>query len=126
MLLDSNIIIYAARPEHAALRTLIAEYTPAVSVVSYVEVLGYHSLTAEERAFFEEFFSAAPILALTGAVLDMAVSLRQQRRMTLGDSLVAATALTFQLTLVTHDIQDFKWIPLLPLLDPLDHGKPGE
>ena len=42
MLIDSNIIIYAAMPEHQMLRDLIAEHAPAVSAVSYVEVLGYH------------------------------------------------------------------------------------
>ena len=49
MLIDSNIIIYAAKPEHDALRRFIAEHTPAVSAVSYVEVLGYHRLTEQER-----------------------------------------------------------------------------
>jgi len=49
VLLDSNIIIYAARPEHQALRRFIAEHAPAVSVVSYVEVLGYHRLTEQDR-----------------------------------------------------------------------------
>ncbi len=42
MLLDSNIIIYAARPENSELRRFIAQCTPAVSALSYVEVLGYH------------------------------------------------------------------------------------
>jgi hypothetical protein len=42
MLLDSNIIIYAAQPEHAALRQFIETHTPAVSVISYIEVLGYY------------------------------------------------------------------------------------
>jgi predicted nucleic acid-binding protein len=39
MLLDSNIIIYSAQPENQFLRRLIAEKAPAVSAVSYVEVL---------------------------------------------------------------------------------------
>jgi len=43
MLLDSNIIIYAAQAGHATLRQFIAEHTPAVSVISYIEALGYHS-----------------------------------------------------------------------------------
>lgn len=34
MLLDSNIIIYAAKPEHIGLRELIAEKAPAVSAIS--------------------------------------------------------------------------------------------
>jgi hypothetical protein len=49
MLIDSNIIIYAAKPEHPDLRRLIAEQAPAVSAVSVVEVLGYHRLTEAER-----------------------------------------------------------------------------
>ena len=60
MLLDSNIIIYAAKPEHADLRRLIAEHAPAVSAVSVVEVLGYHRLTAPERQHFEEFSPPRP------------------------------------------------------------------
>ncbi len=48
MLIDSNIIIYAAQPEHNRLRQWIAETAPAVSAVSYVEVLGYSQLTEAE------------------------------------------------------------------------------
>jgi hypothetical protein len=84
MLIDSNIIIYAARPEHAGLREFIAEHTPSVSAVSFVEVLGYHALTGEERRLFEAFFAAASILNLSWPVLEQAVRLRQLRRMTSG------------------------------------------
>jgi len=57
VLLDSNIIIYAAQPEHSQLRELIAEHSPAVSALSYLEVLGDHRLTEPQRQYFEEFFS---------------------------------------------------------------------
>jgi len=40
VLRDSNIIICAAQPEHSQLRELIAEHSPAVSALSYLEVLG--------------------------------------------------------------------------------------
>ena len=59
MLLDSNIIIYAAQPEHAALRQFIETHTPAVSVISQIEVLGYHKLTEDDRQFLEQFFRTA-------------------------------------------------------------------
>lgn len=49
MLIDSNIIIYAAKPEFAQLRQFIAKHTPLVSAVSYVEVLGFHLLSDDER-----------------------------------------------------------------------------
>ena len=52
MLLDSNIIIYAAQPENSALRQFMAEHSSAVSALSYIEVLGYHKLTKQERLIF--------------------------------------------------------------------------
>jgi hypothetical protein len=39
--------------------------------------------------------------------------------MTLGESLVAATALVHQLMLVTRNTDDFDWISNLVLLNPL-------
>ena len=119
MLLDSNIIIYAARPEHEALRRFIAEHAPRVSAVSYVETLGYYRLDDEERQFLEAFFTAADVLPLTQPVLDEAVRLRQQRRMSLGDALIAATALVHGLRLVTRNVDDFRWVDGLNLLNPL-------
>lgn len=120
MLLDSNIIIYAAMPEHGRLRGFIAEHEPLVSAVSYVEVLGYHRLTERERRGFEEFFAAAEMLDITQSVLSNAVRFRQARKMTLGDSLVAGTALAHDLTLVTRNDKDFEWIPDISLLNPFE------
>ena len=119
MLLDSNIIIYAAQPQHADLRRLIGDWTPFVSAVSVVEVLGYEGLSDDERARFEDFFSASRILPITDVVIIEAVRLRQRRRMTLGDALVGATAIAHDLTLVTHNVEDFNWISRLRILDPL-------
>jgi predicted nucleic acid-binding protein len=120
MLVDSNILIYAAQLRHAQLRQFIADHAPAVSAVSYVEVLGYHHLDAEERQYLEEFFRLAQVFPLSQAVLDQAVALRQQRKMSLGDALVAGTALVHELTLVTRNIEDFRWIQGLTLVNPFD------
>jgi hypothetical protein len=77
MLLDSNIVIYAAQPQHVALRQFIATHAPAVSVISYIEVLGYHKLTAEDQQFLEQFFQTAERLPLAEAVVQRAIKLRQ-------------------------------------------------
>jgi predicted nucleic acid-binding protein len=119
MLLDSNIIIYAAQPEHAALRQFIETHAPAVSVVSYIEVLGYHQLTEEDRQFLEQFFQTAERLPLSEAVVQWAVKLRQRRKMSLGDAIVAGTAIAHDRTLVTRNTDDFRWIEEIKLLNPL-------
>lgn len=120
VLLDSNIVIYSTQPAHVPLRGFVKASNPAVSAVTYVEVLGFHRLSDSERSALEEFFAAALILPIDWPVIQRAVALRQQRRMSLGDSFVAATALTHNFTLVTHNTSDFRWIPDLQVLDPLE------
>ena len=125
MLLDSNIIIYSAQPENAQLRELIAEYAPAVSALSYLEVLGYHLLKEEQRQYFEEFFQVAQVLPISQDVLNQAVILRQQKRMTLGDAIIAGTALVYGLTLITRNTDDFRWITQMRLWNPFESDKPS-
>jgi len=119
VLIDSNIIIYAARPEHQELRRFIAKHTPAVSVVSYVEVLGYHRLTEQDRRYFEDFFIAAPLVQISTDILERATHLRQQRAIGLGDALIGATALVHDLQLLTANTDDFQWISDLRLTNPV-------
>jgi len=56
---------------------------------------------------------------VSDAVVQWAVRLRQRRRMTLGDAIVAGTALEHGRILVTHNTDDFRWISEIKLLDPL-------
>jgi predicted nucleic acid-binding protein len=122
MLLDSNIIIYSAQPENEFLRQLIAEIAPAVSAVSYVEVLGYHRLSERDRKHFSTF-AEARVLPLSQEVLDQAVRIRQARKIKLGDSLVAGTARLYDLTLVTRNVDDFIGVEGLKILNPFTTGR---
>jgi predicted nucleic acid-binding protein len=88
-------------------------------VISYVEVLGYHRLSEEEQQFLERFFQATEVLPLSDAVVQSAIRLRRRHRMTLGDAIVAGTALAHERILVTHNTDDFRWISEIKLLDPL-------
>ncbi len=91
----------------------------SVSVITYIESFGYHSLSEIEREVLDDIFALCEVLPLTQAIAGQSVFLRQQRRMGLGDSIIAATAITHDLTLVTHNTEDFRWIGELELLDPL-------
>jgi predicted nucleic acid-binding protein len=52
-------------------------------------------------------------------VANRAIALRQARKMSLGDAIIAATALVHQLALVTRNVTDFDHIAGLTLQDPL-------
>ena len=120
MLLDSNVIIYTAKPQHDEIRRFIDGQPLFVSAISIVGVLGYQSLNSEERIYLERFFETANVLTLSNSVIAQAVTLRQLRRMTLGDALVAATALTHQETLITRNVKDFDWIDGLKVVNPFE------
>ena len=120
MLLDSNLIIYASKSEYDDLRNWMSQHPICVSALSQLEVLGYHRLTPEDRNFFVDFFSALPVLPITSEVIDQAIALRQQRKMSLGDATIAATALVKNLPIATHNIADFRWVPNLVVIDPIN------
>ncbi len=120
MLLDSNILIYAAEPNYDSVRRFIAQQRPIVSVISKVEVLGYHNLTTENQQKLTRLFQVLPILPVSDAIIEQAITLRQQRKMSLGDALIAATALIHNLRLATANVKDFEWVETLEIINPVD------
>lgn len=118
-LIDSNIIIYAAKDEFAYLRPLLLSEDVRISVISKAETLGYHKLTNEERRFFESVFDIVGLLPIDQNVIDIAVSLKQQRKYSLGDALIAATALLYNAELNTNNTADFDKIEGIKLFNPI-------
>src|SRR5688572_11891435 len=59
LMLDSNIIIYSLLPGHEKLREFIATNLSAFSAISYVEVLGFHGITAVDRDSFVQLLTAS-------------------------------------------------------------------
>lgn len=125
ILMDTNILVYATK-DQPQLIDWIAENAPQVSAITYVEALGYHRLDERERGLLKAFFDVAGVLPITREILDEAVRLRQIRRVKLGDSLIAATALTLGYELATHNVEDFSWIEGLVVVDPLSARRSDE
>lgn len=117
-LLESNILIYAALPENACLDAWMNAPTAGVSAISIAEVLGYTGLTAEDEALFEAWFSELIVHAVTEPILRQAAALRRQQRRKLGDSIIAATAFAAGATMVTRNVDDFKHIIGLEVINP--------
>jgi len=88
-----------------------------------VETLGYHRLSRREQQFLSAFFDAAQVLSVSQKVVGAAIRLRQERSISLGDALIAGTALTYELPLATHNTNDFAWIDALHRMDPLSEDR---
>ncbi|MCI5120371.1 MAG: type II toxin-antitoxin system VapC family toxin [Candidatus Electrothrix sp. AUS4] len=119
MLLDSNIIIYSFLPEFQILQETLRKSEVSCSVISCVETLGYHALSKDEQHYLQLLFETITVLPITQPFIDTAIALRQQRKMSLGDALVAATALEHHQTLLTRNVKDFEWVEGLKVVNPL-------
>lgn len=121
-LLDSNIVIYATQPANGWLRSDILSQPFAVSQATRVEVLGWHKLTPQDKADLEIFMAAGVVLSISDAIADRAIALRQARKFSLGDALIAATSLEHDLELVTRNADDFNHVPGLKWSNPFDQA----
>lgn len=73
MLLDSNILIYAGKPEFSILRTEYITAQASVSIVSKIEVLGYHSLDASAKELLQKFFNVMNVIELSDDIATLAI-----------------------------------------------------
>ena len=118
MVLDSNILIEAAKPGGERLAPYLAHPEACISIVSRIEALGYHLLKDEEDAVIRQSLAGLPELGLDAEIAERAIALRRQRRMKLGDAMIAGTALEYEVPLVTRNEHDFKHITGLRLINP--------
>ena len=121
-LLDSNIVIYATQPANGWLRSDILSQPFAVSQATRIEVLGWHKLTSQDKTDLEIFLTAGVVLSISDAIADRAIALRQARNFSLGDALIAATALEHDLELATRNADDFKHVSGLKWSNPFDQA----
>jgi len=119
MLLDSNIVIYSFLPEFQSLQSFVQNSETCCSAISCVETLGYHRLSEDEKHYLQRLFDTVTVLPVTHPVITTAIEIRQKRNMSLGDSIIAATALEYHQTLVTRNIGDFDSVEGLKVVNPL-------
>lgn len=123
-ILDSNILIYASQPGNEFLDVWLTAEDAAMSAISIVEVLGFSGLTGADEATFDATFARVRVEQVTETILRRAAALRRVRRMKLGDSIIAATALETGAKLVTRNVDDFRHIAGLEISNPF--ASPGE
>lgn len=99
-LLDTNSIIYALNNR---CKLPLNEYI--VSVITEIELLSYHKLTQEDEKVLSSVLSSFRNINLTNEIKAQTITLRRNNNMKLPDSIIVATAIACDATLVTSDKQ---------------------
>ena len=117
ILLDTNIFIYLTNGTLAV--ETISGTDIAHASITKIEVLGFPTIPANELLLLSSLFEESKTLDLSTPVVTQAIKLRQAKKMTLGDAIIAATAIEYNLELWTANTDDFKHIENLRVINPL-------
>lgn len=118
-MIDTNVIIdnFGNKLPANAIEFL-SQQDIIISAVTKIEVLGWKDATAHQLKPLYAFMKLVIILPLSEEVIDTTISIRQSKKIALGDALIAATALVNDLVLLTRNISDFNLIDGLQVIDP--------
>lgn len=114
---DTNIIIYLGNETLG--EYIIGSEPICYASVTRVESLGYPDILSAEEQRIKELLATMAEVPLSEPIMQCAIRLRQLQKMSLGDAIVAATALENDAALWTANITDFNNIEGLKLVNPL-------
>lgn len=112
--LDTNAIIYfcGAEPRAVAiLMPLLSECTIIVPAIVVTELWSSTQTSASEMDAIRSFLATTLVMPLDESLARAAGELRRDYRLSVGDAVIAATALATGATLLTRNTRDFKRVP---------------
>ena len=120
---DTNTAIYYLQQQfppnaEAFMDNLLQSGQPAISAITEIELLCWKTATEKDIAVIHSFINDAFLIELEQAIKLKTVEIRKVHRIKLPDAIIAATALVYKLELVTRNIDDFKNISGLQMINP--------
>ena len=89
--------------------------TAIVSVISEIELLGWHLLKDEDKFSLKSLLEDCVIIELNSEIKNIAISIRQRFKVKTPDAIITATSKFLQIPLVTSD-KGFKSIDDIELI----------
>ncbi len=115
-LIDTNILIYFLNGEipsgfQSQFKQILATNFN-ISIISKIELLGFKRHSEETFQSSLELLSYSVVLPLTSEIADLSIDLKRNCSIKTADSIIAATALKNNLTLITRNTKDFENVKL--------------
>lgn len=121
-LIDSNAVIDylgAKLPEKGmAFMASVVNDIPKTSVITRIEVLSVSNVEEQAYKVLQEFMDVCVVLDVEEEVANMTIQLRKKLRMKTPDAIIAATALVYDMTLITRNTKDFSSVTDLKTVNP--------
>ena len=118
-LIDSNAIIdffNNALPDNGI--ALLLNAVPVISIVTQIEIFSKSGLPESEVSKLKDFLSIAVIYDVDRNIALKTIDIRLIYKIKLPDAIIAATALYYDLKLITRNTSDFDIIAGLEIINP--------
>ncbi len=120
---DTNIVIYFLQQQfpHLAekfMDALLRESRPAISAITEIELLCWKTITAKDLEILHSFINDVQVIELEQPIKYKTADIRKKYKIKLPDAIIAATAIVYELSLITRNVSDFENIEELKLINP--------
>ena len=102
LVLDTNVALYLLRGDRSAADAISGQRV-VISFITYMELLSKPGMSRAETKAVTAFVNEWPMIELDARIMEEAIRLRKTYRLKIPDAIVAATALTQKIPLLTAD-----------------------
>lgn len=120
---DTNTVIYYLQQQFPPtaekfIDQALEDSGPAISVITEIELLCWKTPTDKDLEVLQDFIYDALAFELEKDIKLKTAEIRKAHKIKLPDAIIAATALAYDLSLLTRNVNDFKNIASLKLINP--------
>lgn len=120
---DTNTAIYYLQQQFPPqtekfIDELLTEAQPCISAITEIEMLCWKTATEKDIDVLHNFINDALVIELERPIKLKTADIRKQHRIKLPDAIIAATAIIYDLTLITRNTKDFNKISGMVSVNP--------
>jgi predicted nucleic acid-binding protein len=104
ILIDTNIVLYLLKGNDT-LEEMLQGKEPYLSFITELELVGFQDISIKEEKQINELLNDCLVVSLNNNIKKEYIELRKKYRLKLADAIIAATAITLNIPLITSDKQ---------------------
>ncbi len=122
---DTNTVIYYLQQQFPPaaekfMDNLVNEARPVISAITEIELFCWKSASEKDLEVLHHFIDDALVIELEQPIKYKTADIRKKHKIKLPDAIIAATALVYDLSLVSRNVSDLINIDGLQLINPWD------
>ena len=122
---DTNTAIYFLQQQFPInaekyIDSILQTNIPVISAITEIELLCWKTASENDLKVLNHFIQDATVIELEQEIKSKTAEIRKANKIKLPDSIIAATAIVYTLTIITRNTADFKNIDGLITINPFE------